>query len=147
VEYRDRRRVDREISFYGVKILSLSDTVGTSTPEVIPICFQIWFRSTRNWIWCTPAYTPDKWFEKLMQHIKPVVADLMVLFKVWRMPNGDRSFNRNMPTEKLLSYFTAQKKRQIWVRWVLKVLIMRLLNYLGISLKLIRNNWCASTWK
>jgi hydroxymethylglutaryl-CoA lyase len=22
--------------------------------------------------------TPDKWFEKLMQHIKPVVADLMV---------------------------------------------------------------------
>jgi hydroxymethylglutaryl-CoA lyase len=41
VEYRDRRRVDREISFYGVKILSLSDTVGTSTPEVIPICFQI----------------------------------------------------------------------------------------------------------
>jgi hydroxymethylglutaryl-CoA lyase len=57
--------------------------------------------------------TPDKWFEKLMLHIKPVVADLMVLFKVLWMPNGDRSFNRNMPTEKLLSYFTAQKKRQI----------------------------------
>jgi hydroxymethylglutaryl-CoA lyase len=55
--------------------------------------------------------TPDKWFEKLMQHIKPVVADLMVLFKVWWMPNGDRSFNRNMPTEKLLSYFTAQKRK------------------------------------
>jgi hydroxymethylglutaryl-CoA lyase len=30
--------------------------------------------------------TPDKWFEKLMQHIKPVVADLMVLFKVGGCP-------------------------------------------------------------
>jgi hypothetical protein len=65
-----------------VKILS-PDTVGTSTPEVISHLFS-------NLI---PKYpeiefgahlhtTPDKWFEKLMQHIKPVVADLMVLFKV-----------------------------------------------------------------
>jgi hydroxymethylglutaryl-CoA lyase len=71
-----------------VKILSLSDTVGNSTPDVISYLFS-------NLI---PQYpeiefgahlhtTPDKWFEKI-DAAYHVAADLMGYSGIWRLSYG-----------------------------------------------------------
>lgn len=101
-----------KLSIMGVKILSLSDTVGSSTPDVIGYLFS-------NLI---PKYpkiefgahlhtTPDTWFEKV---------DAAFLAGCRRFDGAIQGFGGcpmatdnltgNMPTEKLLSYFTAKKE-------------------------------------
>jgi hydroxymethylglutaryl-CoA lyase len=58
-------RLDWKVIKMGVKILSLSDTVG-----ILPWrnqLFVLQFDSTipRNWVWSSFHTTPDKWFEKI----------------------------------------------------------------------------------
>ncbi|CCG52743.1 Hydroxymethylglutaryl-CoA lyase [Flavobacterium indicum GPTSA100-9 = DSM 17447] len=95
----------------GVKILSLSDTIGSSTPEIIDYLFS-------NLI---PKYpeiefgahlhtTPDTWFEKVDAAYKAGCTRFDGAIKGYGgCPMAKDDLTGNMPTEKLLSYFTAQK--------------------------------------
>lgn len=95
----------------GVKILSLSDTIGSSTPEVIDYLFS-------NLI---PKYpeiefgahlhtTPDKWHEKIDAAFKAGCTRFDGAIQGFGgCPMAKDDLTGNMPTEKLLSYFTTQK--------------------------------------
>jgi hydroxymethylglutaryl-CoA lyase len=95
----------------GVKILSLSDTVGTSTPEVIEYLFS-------NLI---PKYpkiefgahlhtTPNKWHEKIDTAFKAGCRRFDGAIQGFGgCPMAKDELTGNMPTEKLLSYFTVEK--------------------------------------
>ena len=100
-----------KLSNMGVKILSLSDTVGSSTPEVIDYLFS-------NLI---PKYpkiefgahlhtTPNKWFEKIDAAYKAGCRRYDGAIQGFGgCPMAKDDLTGNMPTEKLLSYFTTQK--------------------------------------
>lgn len=100
-----------KMSNMGVKILSLSDTVGSSTPDVISYLFS-------NLI---PKYpeiefgahlhtTPDKWFEKIDAAYKGGCVRFDGAIQGFGgCPMAKDDLTGNMPTEKLLSYFTANK--------------------------------------
>lgn len=96
----------------GVKILSLSDTVGSSTPEVITHLFsnlipkypQIEFGAHLH-------TTPDSWFEKIdAAHKAGCVRFDGAIQGFGGCPMATDMLTGNMPTEKLISYFTANKK-------------------------------------
>lgn len=101
-----------KLATMGVKILSLSDTVGSSTPDVISYLFS-------NLI---PKYpeiefgahlhtTPDKWFEKIDAAYKAGCRRFDGAIQGFGgCPMATDDLTGNMPTEKLLSYFTAQKE-------------------------------------
>lgn len=101
-----------KLSVMGVKILSLSDTVGSSTPDVISYLFS-------NLI---PKYpeiefgahlhtTPDKWFEKIDAAYKAGCRRYDGAIQGFGgCPMAKDDLTGNMPTEKLLSYFTTQKE-------------------------------------
>jgi len=96
----------------GVKILSLSDTVGSSTPDVIDYLFS-------NLI---PKYpkiefgahlhtTPDKWFEKIDAAYNAGCHRFDGAIQGFGgCPMAKDDLTGNMPTEKLLSYFTSKKE-------------------------------------
>jgi len=95
----------------GVKILSLSDTIGSSTPEIIDYLFS-------HLISQYPAIefgahlhtTPDSWFEKVNAAYKAgCVRFDGAIMGFGGCPMAKDDLTGNMPTEKLLSYFTAQK--------------------------------------
>ena len=95
----------------GVKILSLSDTVGSSTPEVIDYLFS-------NLITKYPKIefgahlhtTPDKWHEKIDAAYKAGCRRYDGAIQGFGgCPMAKDDLTGNMPTEKMLSYFTAQK--------------------------------------
>jgi hydroxymethylglutaryl-CoA lyase len=95
----------------GIKILSLSDTIGSSTPEIIDYLYS-------NLI---PKYpeiefgahlhtTPDKWHEKVDAAYKAGCTRFDGAIQGFGgCPMAKDDLTGNMPTEKLLSYFTAQK--------------------------------------
>ncbi len=96
----------------GVKIVSLSDTVGSSTPEVISYLFS-------NLIPKYPTVqfgahlhtTPDKWFEKMDAAYKAGCRRYDGAIQGFGgCPMATDNLTGNMPTEKLLSYFTKQKE-------------------------------------
>ncbi|HEY4618939.1 MAG TPA: hydroxymethylglutaryl-CoA lyase [Flavobacterium sp.] len=101
-----------KLSAMGVKILSLSDTVGSSTPEVISYLFS-------NLI---PQYpeiefgahlhtTPDKWFEKIDAAYRAGCRRYDGAIQGFGgCPMAKDDLTGNMPTEKLLSYFTSNKE-------------------------------------
>lgn len=97
----------------GVKILSLSDTIGSSTPEVIQYLFS-------NLI---PKYpeiefgahlhtTPEKWFEKVDAAYNAGCRRFDGAIQGFGgCPMAKDTLTGNMPTEKLLSFFTSQKEQ------------------------------------
>ncbi|MDO7138729.1 hydroxymethylglutaryl-CoA lyase [Algibacter lectus] len=99
----------------GVKILSLSDTVGTSDPESINYLFS-------NLI---PKYpkiefgahlhtTPTSWFEKVDAAYKAGCYRFDGAIQGFGgCPMAKDELTGNMPTEKLLSYFTSQKNNDL----------------------------------
>jgi hydroxymethylglutaryl-CoA lyase len=101
-----------KLSDMGVKILSLSDTVGSSTPDVIEYLFS-------NLI---PKYpeiefgahlhtTPDRWFEKIDAAYKAGCRRYDGAIQGFGgCPMATDDLTGNMPTEKLLSYFTSKKE-------------------------------------
>jgi hydroxymethylglutaryl-CoA lyase len=101
----------QKLSAMGVKILSLSDTIGSSTPEVISYLFS-------NLIPQYPGIefgahlhtTPDKWFEKIDAAYKAGCLRYDGAIQGFGgCPMAKDDLTGNMPTEKLLSYFTVQK--------------------------------------
>lgn len=100
-----------KLSNMGVKILSLSDTIGSSTPEVIDYLFS-------NLIPKYPAIefgahlhtTPTKWKEKVAAAYKAGCHRFDgAIMGYGGCPMAKDELTGNMPTEKLLSYFTAEK--------------------------------------
>ena len=100
-----------KLAHMGVKILSLSDTVGSSTPDVISYLFsnlipkypQIEFGAHLH-------TTPDKWHEKVDAAFKAGCTRFDGAIQGFGgCPMAKDDLTGNMPTEKLLSYFTTQK--------------------------------------
>ena len=98
------------LSDMGVKILSLSDTIGSSTPEDITYLFsnlipkypQIEFGAHLH-------TTPSAWFEKVDSAFKAGCKRFDGAIKGYGgCPMAKDDLTGNMPTEKLLSYFTSQ---------------------------------------
>ncbi|WP_297814468.1 hydroxymethylglutaryl-CoA lyase [uncultured Polaribacter sp.] len=99
-----------KLSKMGVKTLSLSDTIGSSTPKDITYLFS-------NLI---PKYpeiefgahlhtTPDEWLEKVASAFKAGCNRFDGAIKGYGgCPMAKDELTGNMPTEKLLSYFRAE---------------------------------------
>ncbi len=100
-----------KLASMGVKILSLSDTVGSSTPDIISYLFS-------NLI---PKYpeiefgahlhtTPTAWFEKVDAAYKAGCRRFDGAIQGFGgCPMAKDDLTGNMPTEKMLSYFTTNK--------------------------------------
>lgn len=95
----------------GVRVLSLSDTVGSSTPETISYLFS-------NLIPLYPSIefgahlhtTPTTWFEKVNAAYKAGCNRFDGAIKGYGgCPMAKDELTGNMPSEKLISYFTQQK--------------------------------------
>jgi hydroxymethylglutaryl-CoA lyase len=102
----------KRLATMGVKILSLSDTIGSSTPDVIDYLFshlipkypQIEFGAHLH-------TTPDKWHEKIDAAYKAGCRRYDGAIQGFGgCPMAKDDLTGNMPTEKLVSYFTAQKE-------------------------------------
>jgi hydroxymethylglutaryl-CoA lyase len=96
----------------GVKILSLSDTVGSSTPEVIDYLFSHLIPKYPTIEFGAHLHTtPDKWFEKIdaAYHAGCRRFDGAIQ-GLGGCPMAKDELTGNMPTEKLLSYFTTQRE-------------------------------------
>jgi hydroxymethylglutaryl-CoA lyase len=95
----------------GVKILSLSDTVGTSTPEVIDYLFSNLIPKYPNIEFGAHLHTtPNKWHEKVDAAFKAGCTRFDGAIQGFGgCPMATDTLTGNMPTEKLLSYFTTQK--------------------------------------
>lgn len=100
-----------KLSAMGVKILSLSDTVGSSTPDVIEYLFS-------NLI---PQYpeiefgahlhtTPTSWHEKIDAAYRAGCTRYDGAIQGFGgCPMAKDELTGNMPTEKMVSYFTSKK--------------------------------------
>lgn len=100
-----------KLSHMGVKILSLSDTVGTSTPQSIDYLFS-------NLISAYPEIefgahlhsTPQAWFEKVDAAYKAGCRRFDGAIQGYGgCPMAADALTGNMPTEKLISYLTSSK--------------------------------------
>src|SRR6187402_183977 len=101
-----------KLSGMGVKILSLSDTVGSSTPEVIDYLFSNLIPKYPNVEFGAHLHTtPDKWHEKVDSAYKAGCRRFDGAIQGFGgCPMAKDDLTGNMPTEKLLSYFTAEKE-------------------------------------
>ena len=95
----------------GVTILSLSDTVGSSTPEDITYLFSNLIPKYPHIEFGAHLHTtPDKWFEKVDAAYKSGCIRFDGAIKGFGgCPMAKDDLTGNMPTEKMLSYFTANK--------------------------------------
>lgn len=96
----------------GIKIISLSDTIGSSTPDIISYLFAH----------LIPAYphiefgahlhtTPPTWHEKVDAAYKAGCRRFDGAIQGFGgCPMAKDELTGNMPTEKLLSYFTVEKQ-------------------------------------
>src|SRR5690554_6412131 len=91
----------------GVKILSLSDTIGSSTPEVIKYLFSNLIPKYPHIEFGAHLHTtPDKWFEKIDSAYKAGCRRFDGAIKGYGgCPMAKDDLTGNMPTEKMLSYF------------------------------------------
>jgi hydroxymethylglutaryl-CoA lyase len=108
-----------KLSAMGVKILSLSDTIGSSTPDVIRYLFSH----------LIPAYpkiefgahlhtTPTSWHEKIEAAYNSGCRRFDGAIQGFGgCPMAKDELTGNMPTEKMLSFFTAQRA-ETGVNWM-----------------------------
>ncbi|MEH6407549.1 MAG: hydroxymethylglutaryl-CoA lyase [Leeuwenhoekiella sp.] len=95
----------------GVKILSLSDTVGTSDPETIDYLFSNLIAQYPNIEFGAHLHTtPTKWFEKVDAAYKAGCRRFDGAIQGFGgCPMAKDELTGNMPTEKMLSYFASVK--------------------------------------
>ncbi len=100
-----------KLSDMGVKILSLSDTIGSSTPEVIDYLFSNLISKYPEIEFGAHLHTtPDSWHEKVDAAYKAGCRRFDGAIKGYGgCPMAKDELTGNMPTEKLVSYFTEQK--------------------------------------
>ncbi|WP_406684160.1 hydroxymethylglutaryl-CoA lyase [Seonamhaeicola sp. MEBiC1930] len=95
----------------GVKILSLSDTVGTSNPESIDYLFSNLIPQYTNIEFGAHLHTtPNSWFEKVNAAFNAGCKRFDGAIQGFGgCPMAKDELTGNMPTEKLLSYFTSKQ--------------------------------------
>ena len=94
----------------GVTILSLSDTVGSSTPEDIDYLFSNLIPKYPNIEFGAHLHTtPDRWFEKVDAAYKAGCTRFDGAIKGFGgCPMAKDDLTGNMPTEKMISYFQSK---------------------------------------
>ncbi|MCF6222508.1 MAG: hydroxymethylglutaryl-CoA lyase [Flavobacteriaceae bacterium] len=99
------------LSKMGIKILSLSDTIGVANGEVISSLFSYLIPKYPNIEFGAHLHTnPNKWHEKVDAAFKAGCYRFDGAIKGFGgCPMAKDELTGNMPTEKLLSYFTAKK--------------------------------------
>lgn len=100
-----------KLAAMGVQILSLSDTVGTSTPDVITYLFSNLIPKYPNIEFGAHLHTtPTSWHEKVDAAYKAGCRRFDGAIQGFGgCPMAKDELTGNMPTEKILSYATAQK--------------------------------------
>ncbi|SNR36722.1 hydroxymethylglutaryl-CoA lyase [Lutibacter flavus] len=100
-----------KLSKMGVKILSLSDTIGSSNPEIITYLFSNLIPKYSNMEFGAHLHTtPTTWFEKVDAAYKSGCNRFDGAIKGYGgCPMATDELTGNMPTEKLISYFNQQK--------------------------------------
>ncbi|HET8885344.1 MAG TPA: hydroxymethylglutaryl-CoA lyase [Salinimicrobium sp.] len=101
----------QKLSEMGVKILSLSDTVGSSTPEIIDYLFSNLIPQFPNIEFGAHLHTtPTSWHEKVDAAFKAGCTRFDGAIQGFGgCPMAKDELTGNMPTEKILSYCTAKK--------------------------------------
>ena len=99
------------LSKMGVKILSLSDTVGTSTPEIIDYLFKHLILHYKNIEFGAHLHTnPITWYEKVDAAYAAGCRRFDGAIQGFGgCPMAKDDLTGNMPTEKLLSFLTSKK--------------------------------------
>ena len=100
-----------KLSDMGVNIISLSDTIGSSTPDVITYLFSNLISSYPKIEFGANLHTTlDSWHEKVDAAFNAGCNRFDGAIKGYGgCPMAKDELTGNMPTEKLISYFTAQK--------------------------------------
>ncbi|MEM9362823.1 MAG: hydroxymethylglutaryl-CoA lyase [Bacteroidota bacterium] len=95
----------------GVRILSLSDTIGSSTPEVIDYLFSNLIPKYPDIEFGAHLHTtPTKWHEKVEAAYRAGCRRFDGAVQGFGgCPMAKDELTGNMPTEKMLSFFTSQK--------------------------------------
>lgn len=103
------------LSNMGVKILSLSDTIGSSNPENISYLFSNLIPSYPDIEFGAHLHTtPSTWFEKVnAAYLAGCTRFDGAIQGFGGCPMAKDELTGNMPTEKLLSYFTSQKNNNL----------------------------------
>lgn len=98
-----------KLSAMGVRILSLSDTVGTSTPEVIDYLFSNLIPKYPNIEFGAHLHTtPTKWHEKVDAAYRAGCRRFDGAIQGFGgCPMAKDELTGNMPTERMVSYFTT----------------------------------------
>lgn len=99
------------LSAMGVKILSLSDTVGSSTPDIISYLFSNLIPKYPHIEFGAHLHTtPNAWYEKIEAAFTSGCCRFDGAIQGFGgCPMAKDELTGNMPTEKMLSYFTAEK--------------------------------------
>ncbi|WP_136467412.1 hydroxymethylglutaryl-CoA lyase [Flagellimonas onchidii] len=100
-----------KLAAMGTRILSLSDTIGSSTPEVINYLFSNLISKYPDIEFGAHLHTtPSKWHEKVDAAYKAGCRRFDGAVQGFGgCPMAKDELTGNMPTEKMLSYFTSQK--------------------------------------
>ena len=100
-----------KLSNMGVNIISLSDTIGSSTPDVIKYLFSNLISNYPKIEFGAHLHTtPNSWYEKVDAAFNSGCKRFDGAIKGYGgCPMAKDELIGNMPTEKLISYFTAQK--------------------------------------
>ncbi|HET8754271.1 MAG TPA: hydroxymethylglutaryl-CoA lyase [Salinimicrobium sp.] len=95
----------------GVKILSLSDTIGSSTPEIISYLFSNLIPAYPHIEFGAHLHTvPTAWHEKIDAAFKAGCTRFDGAIQGFGgCPMAKDELTGNMPTEKMLSYFNSKK--------------------------------------
>ncbi len=108
-----------KLASMGVKILSLSDTIGSSTPEVIDYLFSHLIPTYPKIEFGAHLHTtPGSWHEKIDAAFKSGCRRFDGAIQGFGgCPMAKDELTGNMPTEKMLSYFTSRKV-ETGVNWM-----------------------------
>ena len=100
-----------KLSNMGVNIISLSDTIGSSTPDVIKYLFSNLISNYPKIEFGAHLHTtPNSWHEKVDAAFNAGCKRFDGAIKGYGgCPMAKDELTGNMPTEKLISYFTTQK--------------------------------------
>ncbi|KAB8152233.1 hydroxymethylglutaryl-CoA lyase [Kordia sp. TARA_039_SRF] len=100
-----------KLSKMGVKILSLSDTIGSSTPDVIAYLYSNLIPKYPDIEFGAHLHTtPSSWYEKVDAAYKAGCRRFDGAIQGFGgCPMAKDELTGNMPTEKMVSYFTAAK--------------------------------------
>ncbi|WP_347925025.1 hydroxymethylglutaryl-CoA lyase [Pontimicrobium sp. SW4] len=103
------------LSNIGVKILSLSDTIGSSNPENISYLFSNLIPNYPDIEFGAHLHTtPSTWFDKVnAAYLAGCNRFDGAIQGFGGCPMAKDELTGNMPTEKLLSYFTSQKNNNL----------------------------------